>query len=96
MISIALENYCFAVSQRRALDKHGVCNHAILRQVEDEDIPLLLEIIRVQAFTMEKAFEAGDDEEDSFAILQRGLFKIEQLAQSGNCKKWGEADSKAN
>lgn len=42
----ALEKYLAAVETRKAIDKNGRVNVAILKQLEGVDIPLLVSIIR--------------------------------------------------
>lgn len=87
----ALDKYMLAVAQRKARDrKQGFVNVAVLIQLEDKDVPLLLEIIRVQheALVSIEAEPLGD-EGGLHSTARIALRKVEELAATGSSERWG-------
>lgn len=74
-----LTKYTTALARRKSRTKQGQINVAILMQLEDHDVPRLMEMVRVMAEALEK-----DPEGDA------ALFQVEALAKAGSSAKWGE------
>jgi hypothetical protein len=97
-----LETYLIAVAKRKSISRKmsgTSVNHAVVLQLEEHDIPLLLEIIRIQNAALEQVLHemAGEPAEDIVCgPLRRSRIKVEDLAASGNCSKWGEASDDGN
>lgn len=92
-----LHAYLEAVARRKGIVRTGAgptttvqTNYAILAQLQDGDIPLLTEIIRLMEFTLMKVLEQSDAEE-ACVYAERGLLKAEELAASGSSATWGPA-----
>lgn len=84
----ALETYTIAVAQRKAISRKmsgQSVNYAIVAQIEEKDIPVLLEIIRVQNEALEDLKEEGDGN----GTARRAVIKVEELAASGSSARWG-------
>ena len=85
-----IDKYTTAVACRKAYDsKRGRVNIAILMELEDNDIPRLLEIIRVQDFSLRKIKEHAEDDSEEFGYAERALLKVEELAAAGSSARWG-------
>lgn len=87
-----LDSYILAVAQRKAIRRNPSTrvNWAILFQLEDRDLPLLLEIIRVLSDAVKDIAEGCEDEDcDGFTYANRALIRVEELAATGCKKKWG-------
>lgn len=92
-----IELYTNAVASRKAIrtDKKTI-NFAIASQLEENDIPRLIEIIRIQAkgiakvldFVIEEEFNSDIAEEMGVACSIAHL-KAEEIAAEGSKKKWG-------
>lgn len=94
MLNKTLESYLQAVAMRKAYDKKtGKTNIAILKQLEDDDIPRLLEILRVLDVGYERAhfyLDASDLEETPGAVeLLNAMVKVEALCEQGSKARWG-------
>ena len=91
-----LHAYIAAVSSRKAVDKKSRTlriNAAIVLQLEDNDIPLLLDIITTQAQalgTVEQYLKEGSCPQALDTVVA-AIEKTEQLAEGGSKKKWGDA-----
>jgi len=98
-----LDTYTTAVAQRKAITRRGktpCINFSVISQLEDKDIPLLLEIIREQSTTIDECFERADTEdgvqltgEDAIAMSHRITackVRVNQLALSGDATRWGD------
>lgn len=95
-IGCQIDAYVMAVAQRRALDKNNGVNVAVLMQLEKDDIPRLLEIIRVQKKGLDQCLSiASDDEDEDDTIAEMGKIcavahlKAEELAEHGSKARWG-------
>jgi hypothetical protein len=96
----ALDKYTLAVSQRKSRSG-SVTNLAILAQLEDKDVPLLIEIISVMQFGLRKIHEEdseGRDGETDDMVAGKILARVEELAASGCSARFGghECDPKKN
>lgn len=94
MLNKVLEAYLQAVAMRKAYDKKtGKTNIAILKQLEDDDIPRLLEILRVFNVGYDRAnfyLDASDLEETPGAVeLLNAMTKVEALCDQGSKARWG-------
>lgn len=91
-----LLRYTTAVATRHAINpKTNRMNYAIAMQLEQKDLPLLLEIIRVQDAALEKIWETADNDSEECAMAELALNKVEDLAKTGSVAKWGEYDGDA-
>lgn len=94
-----LDKYCLAVSQRKPRDKHGSVNVAILLQLQDNDVPALLEIIRIQQVALTQAVsecDQNEDLDDLLGTIQLAETKIEALSAAGSKAIWGDHRGDAN
>jgi len=95
-----LSQYVDAVAKRRAITKGGGVNVAILMQLEECDIPLLLEITRLYDQCLSKVIDHVDEKseegltgEDAVTMAKWVAvthLRIEELASHGSKAKWGE------
>jgi hypothetical protein len=77
-------------------------NYAIVAQLEEDDIPRLLEIIRIQAKAIAEiaplVYEEGEepgpvhDDEESYRAALVARIEVEKLASAGSSAKWGAHD----
>lgn len=100
-----IEKYLAVVSKRKSIDRKQrtvQVNYAILSQLEEKDIPLLIEIIKVQSRALEAVIELGEDvdggqvltqplEEIVVGLCANAYVKSSELAELGNTKRWGGA-----
>lgn len=89
-----LELYTTAVASRRATNKEkNTVNYAVVSQLENDDIPRCLEIIRVQQKAID--YFLGHDEEteldvaDALKSLRVLNERVEALAAEGSRNDWG-------
>ena len=94
-----LHPYLEAVAKRKALTKDGRINHLIVQVLEQDDIPILLEMIRAQHTAISRLIDYGemiDDEDmDLVEIVKhqcKAFLLVEELASQGSCCKYGESD----
>lgn len=95
-----LDKFTTAIAKRKAWDeKLSRTNVAILMQLQDNDIPRLLEIIRLASGALDKITALGSCEEhhltaeqalDMWQIARVATQVIEQMAQEGSLSDWGE------
>lgn len=96
-----LANYIDAVNKRRAYDKkRGGVNVAVLMQLEDIDIPMLLEIIRLQDYALRKIIDRASEKEDQSLVGEDADYmaqyaasahlRVEELASHGSKARWGD------
>lgn len=100
----SLSAYTDAITKRKAINPRGSAyqiNCAVLAQLEQDDIPRLLEIVRLFDLTLERCLDHGDeagwDDIDHEAheinkLLLEARMKIDDLADDGNKANWGEYD----
>lgn len=94
-----LKRYTDAVARRRCYDRRGDrVNVAVLYVLHDEDIPRLLEIIRLQAEALEKVsilYAEGEEYlvpvamDEMAEACKAAELKVETLADEGDCRVWG-------
>lgn len=88
-----LEKYLLAVAMRKAIDHKAVkvVNYAIVAQLENNDIPRLLEIIRIQSQAIERCAVTGKEHDDAETQGHCAVATAEvlQLALAGSTQKWG-------
>lgn len=91
-----LEKYTTAVAIRKSIDRtSGVkVNVAVLLELEDQDVPRMLEIIRLQAEALDTVITHGEEEgretEDDFVEVLKAQIKVEELAAQGSKARFGE------
>ncbi len=95
-----LEKYTMAVAKRKAISRNGITarmNFAIVSQLEESDIPLLLEIIRVQADVIREVGIISEDEplestdaESMARLCAAAYLKVEELASGGSKARFGD------
>ena len=95
-----LDLYVDAVSRRRALDPRGGVNVAVLMVIENNDVPRLLEIIRLQDQAIRKIIDRATENEDvpltgtdadfmaQFAAATH--LRVEEIAAHGSKARWGD------
>lgn len=99
-----------AVAKRKSITKPKhrsvQVNYAVVSQLEERDVPLLLEIIRTQTRALEGVIElqecwengvepmkSGDSVQESMAMICANAYvKSSELAEGGSCAKWGDPD----
>lgn len=90
-----LEKYSNAVATRKSIDRtSGVkVNVAVLLELEDQDVPRMLEIIRLQAEALQTVINHGEEEgretEDDFVAVLEAQIKVEELAAQGSKARFG-------
>lgn len=104
-----IELYVDAVAKRKAISKpkHSSVqvNYAVVSQLEERDVPLLLEIIKTQTRALEgvielqERWESGEPtksqesvQESMAMICADAYVKSSELAEGGSCAKWGGPD----
>lgn len=98
-----LQKYTDAVAKRKAITRKisgQSVNYAIVSQLEENDIPLLLEVIRLQDKALEGiiGLEGLDsdgnprvpEDDEAYRCALRCRIKVSELAASGSSAKWGE------
>lgn len=93
-----LDKYLLAVAKRKAIDtKTNSTNYAIVKQLEDDDLPRLIEIIvefkRANEQVMRLGETTSEEEEptavEMMAISTRAHIRAESLADGGSHARWG-------
>lgn len=88
-----LEKYLNSVSLRKSRDKRGKVNHAILMELEQEDVPRLIEIIRILNKVVEDLGAMDQEDEDMNELVGQALdasIRVVELANSGSTALWGD------
>jgi hypothetical protein len=90
-----LEKYTIAVSTRKAISRNPTIkiNFAVVSQLEENDIPLLLEILRVQDKALEYVANYNGLDDDAIGEALRARIKVEELAASGSSARWGDTQN---
>jgi hypothetical protein len=104
-----IDKYIKAVSERKSINrKHATVqvNYAVVTQLEDKDIPLLLEMLKVSVRALESVISIQEDidngekqclthepEEEMAIICATAYVKTTELAQMGSKAKWGGVDT---
>lgn len=104
-----IDLYVDAVAKRKSISKPKhtsvQVNYAVVSQLEERDVPLLLEIIRTQTRALEGVIElqerwecgepskSAESVQESMAMMCANAYvKSSELAESGSCAKWGDAE----
>ena len=95
-----LHRYVDAVSRRHALNPQGGVNVAVLMELENNDIPRLLEIIRLQDAAIREIIDRGSVDDDQpltgneaehmMVEASTAHLKVEELAAHGSKARWGD------
>lgn len=84
----SLDTYVLAVSQRKAC-KEGRTNYVIAAQIQEHDVPLLLEIIRVLDYGLRKVLETAEDDSEEYGYARLAVCRSEELAATGSLARFG-------
>lgn len=100
-----IETYLEAVSNRKSISRKTTSprvNFAIIVQLEEKDVPLLIDLVRAQTRALEAIVEMfgadSDDEqlteveEEMFNLCHDALTKSIMLARAGSKARWGGAE----
>lgn len=100
----SIKAYTDAVALRKAIEKKNqqqVVNHAVLYQLEGDDIPRLLEIIRIQDNALRAIIDLVETEnmeleshhaDTAVRTAAAAHLRCEDIASEGSTKKWGDFD----
>lgn len=105
-VKTILETYLDAVRRRKSINKKHTTvqvNYAVVSQLEEKDIPLLLEIVSIQNRAIEAVLELANEdssqaltqplEEIMASVCANAYQRILQLAEMGSTKNWGGPDN---
>ena len=95
-----LDHYVDAVGRRHALTPNGGVNVAVLMVLEREDVPRLLEVIRLQDQAIRQIIDRATEHDDVPLTGTDADFmaqwaaathlKVEELCAHGSKARWGE------
>jgi len=95
-----LGKYIEAVAKRKSQDPSGRVNIAILACLEGDDVPRLLEIIRIQDEALRKIAQFDSENptatEDDISTAKIAVLRTESIASEGSTSRWGGPEEKGN